>query len=406
MSRNPVSYLARRSVRGRRRRAMTTLAVAVVGAIAAIVLLGTASAAQRYNDDVVDRELGGRVIELSLEQSGAESRTVTPGGLAAIRTLPGVTRVEGVFHAGFGIKTDDVPGVLLRATPQLTLDPPPLEMSTRPQVFPLADGEVVVPRRAQGMDLESLLGQKVDAELQQGVADGLGVGASRPVRIVGLFDESWQFDGRDVAYVSENTALEWAGLRAGSDALDVLGESGYERALVGLTARSDTPLVLHLLQEQGYVASSYSQRATETPALISMLARFGWIAVLGVALMIGLGLFAVSTVAVSHRTSEFGVLRSIGMGAAQIRRLVLGEHVAVATVGAGIGVAIGAALTGPIGSRLLQSGGAAGSSIHPGVSLIHLVAVLAVTCVAAGVGSLLPARRAAALDPIQAINTV
>ena len=114
---------------------------------------------------------------------------------------------------------------------------------------------------------------------------------------------------------------------------------------------------------------------------------------LGVA---GILIMNVMLIAVSQRTGEIGLLKALGASPAQIRGLFFAEAVVLAGVGAIVG-----SLLGQIGSAVIRE-------IYPAIPAYAPVwAVIAalVTAVVTGVAfSVLPARRAAALDPALALN--
>jgi putative ABC transport system permease protein len=108
-------------------------------------------------------------------------------------------------------------------------------------------------------------------------------------------------------------------------------------------------------------------------------------------LLAAIGVYGVLSYSVSARMREIGVRLALGAGAGGVTRLVLGQGLKLAAIGAAAG--IGAAF---VGARLIRSllVGAAPSSLR--VLLGGALVMLASAAVAAW----LPARRAAAVDPI------
>ena len=104
----------------------------------------------------------------------------------------------------------------------------------------------------------------------------------------------------------------------------------------------------------------------------------------------------ITTISVNERVSEIGLLRALGATQGQVMTLFLGEAIALAAVGGFAGLILGGG-----GAYLL------GVAI-PGlpVETPWLYVLLAET-LAIGVGLLagvLPARRAARLDPVEALR--
>src|SRR5262245_23885057 len=116
----------------------------------------------------------------------------------------------------------------------------------------------------------------------------------------------------------------------------------------------------------------------------------------GLAMMLAvLGLYAVMSYLVTMRVHEIGVRMALGATRGDVTRLALTQAIRLTAVGVIIGLVLATAL-----GRLMEAGmlGIVSSDTRASVAL---AAVLAVVAVAA---SYLPARRAAAVDPIAALR--
>ena len=115
-----------------------------------------------------------------------------------------------------------------------------------------------------------------------------------------------------------------------------------------------------------------------------------------VALFLGaVGLYGVISYVVSQRTREIGVRMAIGAARSHIFRMVLREGLIIAAVGIALGLAVSLALT-----RLLQTLLFGVSATDPEVFVALPLFLVAVALIA----SWLPARRAAAIEPLEAIR--
>jgi putative ABC transport system permease protein len=99
---------------------------------------------------------------------------------------------------------------------------------------------------------------------------------------------------------------------------------------------------------------------------------------------------------VFERTREIGMLRAIGMTRRQIRRMIRHESVITALIGAAIGIALGIALA----ALLIFRVDFIVFAFPTGQIIAFVIAAIVVGIVAA----ILPARRAAKLDPLEAIS--
>jgi len=116
-----------------------------------------------------------------------------------------------------------------------------------------------------------------------------------------------------------------------------------------------------------------------------------------VALVLGVvGLYGVVAYSAGQRTREMGVRMALGAGRASVYRLILREAGGLALVGIVVGL-IGAVAVGTLMRKLLFD--------TPPWDAPTLIAVASLLAGAALVASLIPARRAARVDPIHALRT-
>jgi putative ABC transport system permease protein len=113
-------------------------------------------------------------------------------------------------------------------------------------------------------------------------------------------------------------------------------------------------------------------------------------------LIAGLGIHGLLTFTVSMRERELGIRRALGAEAAGIVGLVLREGVVLAACGIAAGIVVGYAAARGMGALLV--------GVRPEDPLT-LAAAAALCLVTATVGSLLPALRAARVDPMTALRS-
>jgi len=115
-----------------------------------------------------------------------------------------------------------------------------------------------------------------------------------------------------------------------------------------------------------------------------------------VALLIAaVGTYGVLAWAVNRRQHEFGVRRALGAGTAEVLALVFGEALGLAAVGLILGLATAAVLAPALSSQLYGIGPL--DPLTYGAVAVVVIGATVCACV-------VPARRAAALDPLRALR--
>src|SRR5215469_142316 len=126
--------------------------------------------------------------------------------------------------------------------------------------------------------------------------------------------------------------------------------------------------------------------------LISRLTlMFGLLALV----LAAVGLYGVTAYSVARRTPEIGVRMALGANRGSVITMVLGEAMVQAGIGLAIGIPVAWMCARFVQSQLYNVGG------HDGVVLAGAILVLAIAACTAG---LIPARRAASTDPVQALR--
>ncbi|MCT7353573.1 ABC transporter [Streptomyces sp. 15-116A] len=320
------------------RRALPTLAVlAALLTTSAGVAAGAAGAVER---DVLGS--GGLTqIELSSFEGDASVRPLTTSALRDAGNVPGVRQVVADYPSVLYAEEDGTYDLTSRTlTPG---DDLPVTHGRIPAR--LGADQVVLPAGAQGTDFAPLLGRTVAFGYTKATGAASGSTAVIKLEIVALYDPSWQADGPGVAYLSEDTAALLAAARAGQKPEVFRDKEGAESAVVVVGHQRQVGAVTASLQDDGFSASPVSDRVRELPGLFGAADLAMRVGVVVVAL-VALGLGAVRAAdSARARLGQFAVLRILGSGRPELRRILLGEAVLSGGVAGVVGVTAGTGLS-------------------------------------------------------------
>jgi putative ABC transport system permease protein len=121
-------------------------------------------------------------------------------------------------------------------------------------------------------------------------------------------------------------------------------------------------------------------------------------AIAAISLLVGaIGILTMMWIAVGERTAEIGLIRAVGASRRQVQMVFLTEAGALATVGGLLG------LLGGLGICALLRGFVPGLPVHTPV--LYAILAIGISFATGLLSGVAPARRAASLDPIEALHT-
>jgi putative ABC transport system permease protein len=242
-----------------------------------------------------------------------------------------------------------------------------------------------------------VLGAKLKTELF-GAENPLGARVSvgnLQFRVIGVLEAKGQFLGVDLddaAYIPTARALELYN-RDGMMKIDLSYEEGVPASRIGDAIK--TTLKARHGREDFTITTQEDMLRTLSKILDILTMAVG--ALGSISLLVGgVGIVTIMTIAVSERTGEIGLLVALGAPRRTILGLFLGEAVALSALGGVMGLLLGIGLAQLI--HLLVPA----LPVHTPITFVMLAEGIAVLIgLLAGV---LPARRAARLDPVEALR--
>jgi len=263
--------------------------------------------------------------------------------------------------------------------------------------FHVASGRFLPNDPPQAARSFAVLGSKLRRELF-GDANPLGqpvrVGGSR-FRVIGVMEAKGQilgFDIDDAIYIPAAKSLELFNRQSLME-IDVLYAAGATGDEVAGNIKN---LLIARHSGEDFSITTQEQMLDVLGSVLDVL-TMGVGALGGISLLVGgVGILTIMTIAVHDRTSEIGLLRALGASRMQILLLFLGEAVALSVVGGTAGLILGWLCAWLLGALIPAL------PTHTSWFYALLAEVLAAAIgLAAGV---LPARRAAGLDPVEALR--
>jgi putative ABC transport system permease protein len=321
---------------------------------------------------------GGTTNKLSIDDAMALERL--PGIAAAVPFTIGQARVEAVARGRsvyiYGT-THEMPAVWHVSVAQGSFLPP---------LDPHRKGAFVVlgPKLARELfGAESPLGQRVRI-------------GSWGFVVVGVTESKGQLLGLDVddsAYIPVGSALDLFNQKE-LLAIDVVARD--TDAIPGVVARIKTVLTARHRDNEDFTVTTQTEMMDTFGRIIGIITT-AVTAIAGISLFVGaIGILTIMWISVHERTGEIGLLRALGVSTGAVQRLFLLEATALAVAGGIAGVAIGFAVEGILDAAV------------PGLPLSTppeaVLAALAMSLVVGIAAGVIPARRAAALDPVDALR--
>jgi putative ABC transport system permease protein len=243
----------------------------------------------------------------------------------------------------------------------------------------------------------AVLGYKVKQELfgnLNPLGERIRIGGDR-YRIIGVMEAKGQvlgFDLDDTVYIPAARGLNLFN-REGLMEIDLLYKEGTSVAHVVAGIKR---ILKTRHGREDFTITTQEQMLEVLGSILNVL-TFAVGAIGSISLFVGgIGIITIMTISVNERTTEIGLLRALGAKQSQVLSLFLGEAVVLSAVGGACGLLLG------IGIAQLLHAILPAMPVHTPWTFVLLAEGLAI--VIGLIAGVLPARRAARLDPVEALR--
>ena len=216
------------------------------------------------------------------------------------------------------------------------------------------------------------------------------------MRVVGVMAPKGQllsFDLDDAAYIPVGTAMALFNLDELNE-IDVLAASSD--AIEPVKERVRRLLIQRHRGEEDFTITTQDEMLATFGRMIGVI-TIAVSGIAGISLLVGaMGILTIMWISVHERTSEIGVLRAVGVPRRMIERIFLVEAMLLAVGGGTGGLAAGLGLAA-LAHVLVPD-------LPVSTPLSAVLAAVAMSLIVGVASGWVPARRAAALDPIEALR--
>lgn len=423
---------ASRNLRRQKLRSTLTMFAIVVGALAVTVMLALVTSAQGFLTTSYEQtgEIRRIIVTGQPGLSYRDSMWANPDGsgtkltdatVAAVAEVPGVAHLTATASQGLWSEADAGKGrVNLKNIQMMGYDPNGTihhEVLAGADLQPSdgTDGVVVTQQLAallgyQGA-YDQLVGKTVTWYPRPDMAQGMNlqptVATVRGV-VAGEDRAVYLTLGWLKALTTFTRQFPEGDGRVKTETEDWIGRSGYSSIYVDAASEGQVDEVARRIASLGLglgAASAKDEVASQQQVFMIIGAVLGGLG--GIALFVAaLGVINTMVMATLERTREIGIMRAIGATRATVRRLFTVEAGLLGFLGGLVGVALSFGVMLGLNSMLndqLASNGLTSRNVLSVQPLLALV-VIAVTTGIGMVAGLLPAQRAARMDPVEALR--
>lgn len=389
-------------------RSFLTMLGIIIGIASVIAIVSIGEGTKNQMNSEIDATGGGQIFIYCSDDAIKEDAYMTAEDMEAIRKIDGVEGVsssftimgetvtgKGDFSATVTLETQDAPIVnnlaLKRGTYFTEAD-----VAEGRNVCVISDTDA---KRLFGSD--DVIGMDIDVQCYD---------LTKSFRIVGITTQkengtfvSYTYEGMPVTLSVPYTA-----------AVDFVGDTADE--FTSMVVQADKKMdsqaiskeVIKTLEKRHQSAGEdYYQLQSFQDVMKMMNDMLGMVTafisfVAGISLLVGgIGVMNIMLVSVTERTREIGIRKALGAKTSSIMMQFLAESAILTVIGGIIGIILG--IAGGYGICSVMSS-VQGMTITPGINAATIIAATLFSCAVGIFFGIYPAKKAAALSPIEALR--
>ena len=399
--------LALKSLMTSKMRALLTMLGIIIGVGAVIVITSLGNGMQNMMNEQFEK-LGANLVQVQLFMYGGDSRSVDPDDMYELvdKYPQYISGVTPYVSAQLAVRqgSEDFERTSIYCVGETFLNERGATMSGQN----LGKGRFISYIDAARYQNVCVIGAYLEEEAFQGDALGkqLSIGGEH-FTVIGVLEKNSDMSegsGDDIIYLPYTTALRLSG---SADASIYMFTSTSKD-----TAATAKGIIENRLYKT-FQSSDYYFVMTSAEMMDAMNAMMGTmmavlVAIAAISLLVGgIGIMNIMLVSVTERTREIGIRKSLGAKRKDIRGQFIIEAGTTSAIGGVLGILVGIGLASLAGSLIggMMTSSMGGGSTFSAVPNLSSVAVA--FGVSVGIGILfgyLPAKKAAALNPIDALR--